>query len=814
MSLLENDLVVDLFCGGGGASEGIRWALDRDPDVAVNHDEDAVSMHETNHPDTRHLHGDVWHYDPRTVVGERRVGLLWASPTCFPAGTLIFTSTGMKPIEDVRIGDSVLTHRNRWRAVTRLSSRVAETLQIRGHGHYGLVTTSDHLFYSKHITKRWPRGREGGKRPGLVREIVENPYWPRADSMKDKLWASPKSFPQSSIPTCSGASFSTDFFYYVGRWLGDGFVSKGDVLICEGAAEFEEMRATFVARPLRRADGSLVVPRVSDMDTPCPRIAWGNAPLETWLCDQFGSGADKKCLPTWCLSMQTDWRRALLEGYLDSDGCIHEGVVSVSSVSKSLAVGVRLLAISLGHVATLYRRDGRPGAIAGRTFEGSDIYRVEWRETLERKQTFEDTTHVFSPVREVEETGRTEDVYCLEVEEDHSYVADGIVVHNCTFFSQAKGGPLDRKVATKIRALATVVVRWARTVRPRVIMVENVKPFANWGPLLADGKPCLVRRGKSFRAWVRNLENAGYRVEWRALRACDYGAPTSRERLFIIARCDGESIVWPEATHGAGAGLEPYLTAADCIDWSIPCPSIFGRKKPLVEATMRRIARGVRKFVLEAAEPFLVPTRHTGDARVYPIHEPVRTVTASNRGELALVVPSLVHVSNGERPGQAPRIYDIREPLRTVVAGGVKQGLVTAFLAKNFGGHGSPGADLRGPMPTVTCRDHHSLVTAFLTQYNGTAIGAGLELPMKTLTTEHKFAVVMVRGEAYTIADIGMRLLEPRELYRAQGFPDAYIIDRWTKTAQIRMAGNSVPPHLTAALVRANVPTKEARRAA
>jgi len=411
----------------------------------------------------------------------------------------------------------------------------------------------------------------------------------------------------------------------------------------------------------------------------------------------------------------------------------------------------------------------------------------------------------------------------------------------CTYFSKAKGGPLDRKLATKVRALAWVVVRWAKEVRPRVIMVENVEAFQQWGPLLDGGQACPRRRGATFRKWVRALEAEGYRVEWRELRACDYGAPTSRKRLFVVARCDGEAIVWPEPTHGRGR--LPFRTAAECIDWSIPTPSIFGRKKPLAEATLRRIARGIRKFVIDAAEPFIVPTRHGGDDRVHNIREPIRTVTASNRGELALVSPSLIHLSNGERSGQAPRIYDIQQPLGTVVAGGVKQGLVTAFLAKHFGGHGTPGSPMTRPIDTVTTKDHHALVTshlvklygscahgqsvaepmptvtakgshigevrAFLTRYNGIGLGQTLDLPLGTVTTRDRFGLVTVAGEDYEIADIGMRMLAPRELYRAQGFPDTYLIEGFTKTAQIRMAGNSVPPHLSAALVRANLGERE-----
>lgn len=368
----------------------------------------------------------------------------------------------------------------------------------------------------------------------------------------------------------------------------------------------------------------------------------------------------------------------------------------------------------------------------------------------------------------------------------------------CTFFSRAKGGPLDVKEARKVRSLASVAVRWARDVRPRVIIVENVEAFADWGPLLHGGKPCPERKGRNFRSWVGKLRGLGYVVEWRELRACDYGAPTSRKRLFVIARCDGQPIVWPSPTHGRG--LLPYRTAASCIDWSLPVPSIFDRKKPLAEATLRRIARGIRKFVV------------VGD-------------------------PFIVHVSNGERDGQAPRVYDIERPLDTVVAGGVKHALVAAFLAKNFGGHESPGQSLTFPLGTVTCRDHHALVTAtaegtrsenvraFLTKYYGDTgsvarAGQSLSLPLDTVTTAPRFGLVTVHGESFEIADIGMRLLEPRELARAQGFPNDFVLDTIiggecvSKTAQVRLIGNSVAKDVATALVRANVVQETTTRAA
>jgi DNA (cytosine-5)-methyltransferase 1 len=388
---------------------------------------------------------------------------------------------------------------------------------------------------------------------------------------------------------------------------------------------------------------------------------------------------------------------------------------------------------------------------------------------------------------------------------------------DCKHHSKAKGGkPRD----AKIRALAWVVVRWARAVHPRVIILENVEEFQDWGPLLSNNLPDPKRLGSTFRMWLGKLKASGYDVEMRELRACDYGAPTTRRRLFMIARCDGQRIVWPEPTHGPGRA-HPWRTAAECIDWSIPCPSIFTRRKPLAEKTMRRIARGLHKFVIDNPRPFIVPTAHAGDLRVHSIDEPLRTITGSRRGDHALVAPTLVQTGYGERPGQAPRILDLHAPLGTVVGCGQKHGLVAAFLAKHNGGHEATGSRLDAPIHTITAQDHHSLVRAFLMKYYGSGTGADVRGPMPTITAQAEhIALVTVRGERYAIVDIGMRMLQPRELFRAQGFDDSYIIDRaangkrFTKTAQIRCCGNSVCPPLAAALVRANVGVQIKRGAA
>jgi DNA (cytosine-5)-methyltransferase 1 len=425
---------------------------------------------------------------------------------------------------------------------------------------------------------------------------------------------------------------------------------------------------------------------------------------------------------------------------------------------------------------------------------------------------------------------------------------------DCTFHSKARGGKpfRDRNKARRRRGLAWLVVKWAKAVKPRVICLENVEEFEQWGPLTEEGTPDLERRGFTFRRWLASLRGCGYQVEWRQLRACDYGAPTSRKRLFVVARCDGLPIVWPKPTHGRG--LVPYRTAADCIDWSIPCPSIFDRTRPLAENTLKRIARGIRRYVFEAASPFIVPVTHTGDSRVAPIDAPMRTITTAKGGELALCAPTLIQTGYGERQGQAPRSLDLQKPLGTVVGGGAKHALVAAFLARHYGGHENDGAPVQMSLPTITTKDHHAIVTshllklrgglkdhhttaqaldapaptitasgthlaevrAFLIAYYGTDQDAQLSLPMATLTTHDRFALVVVQGVEYVIADIGMRMLSPRELFTAQGFDADYQIEieGLTKTAQVRMCGNSVCPPVASALAGAQFAAQAAEEAA
>lgn len=440
---------------------------------------------------------------------------------------------------------------------------------------------------------------------------------------------------------------------------------------------------------------------------------------------------------------------------------------------------------------------------------------------------------------------------------------------DCKHFSKAKGG---KPVSKKIRSLAWVVIKWASAVRPRVILLENVEEFQTWGPLGPDNRPCPARKGTTFARWKRQLERMGYRVEHRELRACDYGAPTIRKRLYLIARCDGQRIVWPAETHGntdrkRGERFkrQPWRTAAECIDWSIPCPSIFERSKPLADATCRRIAKGIMRYVVNAPQPFIVGdsapflTEHANASsqRTFRADEPLRTQVAQVKGghfalvsaflakhytgvvgsdlsdpigtvtsvdHHSLVTASMIHMGHGESCSTGAKRWsdgtrDITDPLNTVTASSVPAGVVTSHLVKLRNNQYGQGTD--EPMPTLTAGGGHvGEVRAFLIKYYGTDGDIGLREPLHTVTTRDRFGLVTVHGEEYAIVDIRLRMLTPRELARAQGFPDDYILDRgwfvdakspageWrptTKTDQVRLIGNSVCPPVAAAIARANL---------
>ena len=394
---------------------------------------------------------------------------------------------------------------------------------------------------------------------------------------------------------------------------------------------------------------------------------------------------------------------------------------------------------------------------------------------------------------------------------------------DCKHFSKAKGGkPKDKK----IRGLAWVALRWAGLVRPRVIMLENVEEFKTWGPLNRSHRPIKQKQGVTFDKFVEQLRRLGYEVEFNELVAADYGAPTMRKRFFMIARCDGNPIVWPEPTHAPADSdevklgrLRPYVGAYTQIDFSRPCPSIFDTSeeikekygiravRPLAPKTMDRIARGLKKFVLDNPEPFIVQCNHGEERRPQDINEPMPTITGKHG--FGIVAPALIQY-HSETTKSEVRGQTIKDPIMTV-DGSNRYGLVTSFLSKFY--KSGTGQDIREPLHTITTSaGHFGEVRAFLIKYYGDATGQDIEKPLDTVTTKDRFGLVTIEGVDYQIVDIGLRMLEPRELYGCQGFPDDYIIDHdytgqtYPRSEQVKRCGNAVCPPIPAAMVRANLP--------
>lgn len=508
---------------------------------------------------------------------------------------------------------------------------------------------------------------------------------------------------------------------------------------------------------------------------------------------------------------------------------------------------------------------------------------------------------------------------------------------DCKHFSKAKGAAL---VDRKIRGLAWITLRWAATVRPRVIILENVEEFQTWGPV-RKGKPVKKLAGTTFRQFIGQLEALGYTVEYRELVAADYGAPTSRKRFYLVARCDGKPIVWPKPTHSrTGAdGLPKWRSAAEIIDWSLPCPSVFASKaeiteryglkavRPLAKNTMRRVIRGVDKFTIRSGKPFIVPTGYgerKGQApRVHDMDAPVPTIVGTGKENLCRPLLAPVTVTNTSNSVGGT----VGAPVHTVTTAG-NQMLVTPFLAEcnhSGGGHIAPVTDahktitakhtggivapaliqyhteqtehvrasglgtpihtvdasnrygltcanlveyytcgrpldVQDPLHTVTSHDREAVVAAHVVKFKGDNVGTPPSEPLQTVTAsagkeracsggtfavckahlakirsgddlghwpeirallnefcgyelaEDEVLLLEIGGALYYIADIGLRMLSPRELYNAMGFPPDYIIDRdyegheYKKSAQVARCGNAVCPPVASALVRANLP--------
>lgn len=694
--------LTDIFAGAGGSTTGAINVPGVHVVMAANHSQLAVNVHQENHQQTTHACVDLHMEDPRNFP---RTDILWASPECFAAGTLVSTQRGLVPIEDVVVGDLVLTHKGRYRPVTDTMSREAETVVARGQGNSaGITTTADHPF--------------------LV--APDHDFVKIADAV-GKRWATPTEYPAADVPPIGGRSpIHVDderFAWLVGRWIGDGSLrvrpnGSDETFITCGKHEVDELEP-------------LLSWKHHDCDVCAPELIWSRRELRTayvfansngalarWLVEHFGQHAHGKTIPMWVMGAPRAWREALLAGYLSADGHDNGRGWQASSVSQLLALGIRLLAESLGHRVSLTYHARDTWRIEGRTGRARPQWTVTWLHTFKRESeqtAFEGDGMSWGTIKSVEPTGTVETVWDLTVEEDHSFVADGIVVHNCTKWSIANskakelslsmgGDPTlfddvpvelessDEDEITRSRLLMFDVLRFVEHHKYRAVIVENVVDIAMQQKYRA-----------AWNAWQRGLRRLGYAyriVSLNSMHAQLAGlpAPQSRDRLYIVAWPEGERapdidrVLSPQAwcsrcgtdvraqqawkqlrTVGRyraqyiyacpqyGHQVEPgWLPASTAIDWTIPAERIADRKRPLSDKTMARIREGLRRY----GSPWILDNNHNNHGAHASMPLPTQT-TATTKGLVIEAAGNTYDMASGSG-NRYLRAWPTTDPLRTL----------------------------------------------------------------------------------------------------------------------------------------------------
>ena len=878
---------VDLYCGYGGSSTGIHKA-GVTVRAAANHNPLAIEVHAANFPDTDHWRADLVNEDASDYVDVRdlpRARFLWASPSCkhhskanaqrlykqghqgalpglgddddfddeayansersrvsmscFPGDVLVLTNRGLVPISDVAVGDQVLTHRNRWRPVMAKASRLAETVTVRGRGHYGIETTENHPFYVRpngRVTKNRRSVRQLGApewRPaGQLQPVNSGNYGGKFDGW---FWATPSALPELPVPPIHGTrAVEQDeaFWYVVGRWLGDGslrFNSAGRGLHVHIACHTDE--ADELAKRLAILDWRWN--RKAPHGQGCVFEMCHQALVE-WLVEHFGQHAHGKRLPTWVLGMSRSHRSSLLDGYASADGTLaYRGSTqsaqwTTTTVSKALAIGVRLLAESLGYGASLMTTPRRAGRVLdGKPFMARRQYLVRWGENTISARTVNDAHLRWSKVRDVAPTGRQVEVFDIEVDEDHSFVADGLVVHNC-------------------------VLRYVEHHRPELAIVENVIEVTKWGP---------NQDGTMFKWWLGVLDNLGYNVQPCWLNSMFFGVPQSRDRVYFVCSRKGNPLpdvdYRPPATCTSdacqGARVEAVQTwkrrtkawmlptwgryndqytytcpdcrarvhpdvrpASDIIDWSIPATPIGDRKKPLAPATRARILAGLQRYgwapVVTAGAGNVYET--TAGNRARPVTRPLATQPTTATHALATVPGFLFNTAHGGRvvdldqPHPTVCAFDDRhhlviplrnkgrarttdEPITTLCASGGHHALV---MRNNTGGP-EMLTPVTEPVRTITTAGHQSL----LVPYYGNGTAQTVARPVPTVTTHDRCSLVTagdidVRDLDSYVDQCRYRMLEADpEIRGASGFAPTYVL-LGTKKDIVEGLGNAVSP--------------------
>lgn len=884
--------VTDQFCGAGGSSIGAT-AAGAELKLALNHWKLAIETHNSNFPDADHDCTDVSACDPRRY---RSTDILITSPECFVAGTLVLTDRGLIPIEDVLLGDLALTHRNRWRRVVRTQHQIADTVIVKGQGNTaGIEVTPNHRFWVRSQTRVWDNEKRD-----YNRRVYGEPGWEHVEKLRDMTyrWATPTTIeplPAVSLPTGGLGCEAVRAWWIIGRWLGDGSLTFGknaEVVISCGYQDVEVLGAALEAtgenwRPYEKR-------------TAVNFTLWSPL-LREWLDTYFGHGAAAKRLPGWVYGLPEAERQALLDGYISADGHRDNRRTRADTISKALAVGMRLLAEGLGYRAGYYRYEQHANVIEGRLVNVLPIHTVAWENNASTRTAFEDEGQSWGLVKSIlpGRTGVT--VYNLEVEEDHSYIADGIVVANCTNHSLAKGkmrkwrsqldmfGKLDIDPAEE-RSRATMwdVCRFAEAHRYRIVIVENVVEARWWEP---------------FEAWLQAMALLGYKHKIVYLNSMfAHPTPQSRDRMYVVfwhkslrepdldirpeaycaqCGCNVNAVQsWKNPAKKWGKYKQQYIyccptcaeevtpyyfCAFNAIDWSLPAPRIGDRSKPLKEKTRKRIQIGLEKFGRQpvmvdyvhtsrqdrhqdmvwtvdrpqrtqlgihthalVTPPFVVQTSHPegdGTTKQWPLTRGLPTQSA--RAELGMVVPPYLLSLNHS---DVARLGDITDPTPTVMPGARPSLVVPPYLV-DLRGANAPREVIDVLSTVCGSGNHHGLVyPPFLTSYNSTSQGSGVDEPVPTQDTRDRHGVVVPPcivsyytrlagqqaavssldeatptvpgravhylaqpGDTPSVDDCGFRMLQPHEIGKAMAFPGTYIVVG-TQRERVKQYGNAVTP--------------------
>lgn len=777
----RNTYWIDLFCGFGGVSTGIHLAGQK-VIACVNHDPIAIHCHKLNHPEAKHFPEDITDWRVlqklKLIVDKLRskepdcIINIWSSADCFVRGTLILTDKGLVDIKNIKIGDKVWTHKNRFKKVTSKMVKISPTVIIKGKGHFGLETTEEHPFYIRKTTSKWDNDSRKYK------ENISNANWVSPNDMGFKefkyknspntryQWATPILKTNTSIPKLQKRQMplnNSNFWWLIGRWLADGSVSKKkgkyEVFeICCGKHEINELREKLSywnvkEENTRAGDNEL---RWNERDLNTSHLFYTNhKSLVEWLIDNFGMKANGKTLPFWVYSLSLEHKNSLLNGYLSGDGW-KGNRIEADSVSKKLAISMRLLLISVGYTPSLSLtpKEKINNVIQGREVNVKDRYKLYYNENT----LHSDEDHHWTYIKETLKTNETKLVYNISVEDDESYIADGLVVHNCTHFSKAKGG-LSRDADS--RTLSEHLLIYDEVLNPDGFYIENVEEFLTWGPLDDKGKVIKKLKGTLYNKWKDEFISRGFNYDYKLLNSADYGAHTSRVRYFGVFKKNGK-VEFPEPTHIKPGKPNPknlplWKPVKDVLDLSEEGVSIFGlnaKNRPWATKTMARVFKGMKKAVL--GDKYLIS--YYGNGNSHSLDLPCNTLTTKERYASVTVKRKWLVDTQFDNTGKP-----LSESCQTLIARMDKKPVY--LISANNEDEVDHSIEKQGVRP--------------------------IERLMRWFMRKHG------------IQDVKIRMLFLDELMRIQGFPEDYIL-YGKKEDKLKFIGNSVVPIMAKKLVEIN----------